>query len=324
MSTPRAASGTGVSVDQLLALRGVGGGETPQWGIETPRWSSGGSQLMFASLLGGTLELWSVAPASGALTQLTVGMGGVGHLASSMPQWSPTGEYIAYVSAKSGADEVWLWASDGGADRQLTRLGARIEALSWTPDGRALAVASNSTGTFDYLPDRGAGRRRDAVDARPAVRGLSVVHAGRADLVRAVERGVDRPRRGADARRRDAAAGGAAGHRFLRLPLRQDVRRAEGVAGRADVSVPLAPERVDQRLGGARRGRGRRGRSRPRRRIRARPRGRPTGARSRTRRTTTGPWTCGSSRARGGRPGCSSRRRWGCARARRGRRTGRS
>ncbi len=153
---------TEISVDQLLAMRGIGGSDAPQWGIETPQWSPDGTQLMFASVLGGAPELWSVAPAGGALTRLTVGMGGVGHLASTMPQWSPAGDYIAYVSAKSGVDEVWLWASDGGDDRQLTRLGARIEAVSWAPDGRSLAVASNSTGTFDIfriaVPDGAATR----------------------------------------------------------------------------------------------------------------------------------------------------------------------
>ena len=145
------ANGTGLSVDRLLALRGVGAGDTPQWGTEAPQWSPDGTQIVFLSLLSGALELWSVPPDGGAPTRLTVGLGGVGHLASCMPQWSPGGALIAYVSAKSGADEVWLWSADGGDDRQLTRLGARIESMSWSPDGRSLAVASNSTGTFDIF-----------------------------------------------------------------------------------------------------------------------------------------------------------------------------
>ena len=76
-------------------------------------------------------------------------MGGVGHLATFMPMRSPVGDQVAYVSAKTGADEVWLWSPDGSPDRQLTRLGARIEAIAWSPDGAALAVASNARGTFD-------------------------------------------------------------------------------------------------------------------------------------------------------------------------------
>lgn len=141
--------GGSLSVDQLLALRAIGG-------VEAPQWSPDGEWLVFVSGLGGGPELWALhlgepASGSGVLTQLTVGMGGVGHLATFMPQWSPTGECIAYVSAKSGADEIWLWPRDGGEVRQLTRLGARIEAFSWSPDGRWLVVASNAYGTFDLF-----------------------------------------------------------------------------------------------------------------------------------------------------------------------------
>jgi dipeptidyl aminopeptidase/acylaminoacyl peptidase len=148
------ATSDGLTVDQLLAIRSVGG-------AEAPRWSPDGSQVVFVSSLGGGPELWSAAPDGGALTRLTVGMGGIGHLASFMPVWSPTGRHIAYVSAKTGADEVWLWSADGAPDRQLTGLGARIEALAWAPDGEALAVASNARGVFDvYRVDVATGATR--------------------------------------------------------------------------------------------------------------------------------------------------------------------
>jgi len=133
-----------LSVDQLLALRAVGGSEAPQW-------SPDGEWLAFVSGLGGTPELWAINIPTGVLTQLTVGMGGVGHLATFMPQWSPSGDQIAFVSAKSGADELWLWPRDGGELRQLTTLGARIEAYNWSPDGKWLVVASNARGTFDLF-----------------------------------------------------------------------------------------------------------------------------------------------------------------------------
>jgi len=135
---------TGVSVDHLLALQAVGGTETPQWAPD-------GTAVVFTSGLGGPAELWSVSPAGGPPVRLTVGMGGVGHLALARPQWSPTGECIAYVSAKTGADEIWLWPADGSGERQLTRLGGRIETFAWARDGRALAVASNASGTFDVV-----------------------------------------------------------------------------------------------------------------------------------------------------------------------------
>ncbi|HEX5503961.1 MAG TPA: S9 family peptidase [Thermomicrobiales bacterium] len=137
-----AATGPHLTIDQLLAIRALGGAEAPQW-------SPDGQAVVFVSPLGGAPELWAARPADGALTRLTVGLGGVGHLATSLPRWSPTGAHLAYVSAKTGADEVWLWSADGAAERQLTRLGARVEALCWAPDGAWLAVASNARGVFD-------------------------------------------------------------------------------------------------------------------------------------------------------------------------------
>jgi dipeptidyl aminopeptidase/acylaminoacyl peptidase len=131
-----------LTVDQLLAIRSHGGSEGP-------RWLAGGEALAFVSGLGGTPELWTVSPESGALRQLSVGMGSVGHLATCLPRPSPDGQYVAFVTAKSGVDEIWLQPLDGGALFQLTRLGGRIEAYDWAPDGLALAVASNARGTFD-------------------------------------------------------------------------------------------------------------------------------------------------------------------------------
>lgn len=139
---PSAARASGLTIDQILAIRSLGG-------VEGPRWSPDGSQIAFVSNLGGGPELWSAGSANGLLTRLTVGMGSVGHLATFLPQWSPDGSMIAYVSAKSGADEIWLWHADGAADVQLTRLGARIEAFAWSHDSRTIAATSNRYGVFD-------------------------------------------------------------------------------------------------------------------------------------------------------------------------------
>ncbi len=134
--------GTGLSVERLLALQPFGG-------TEPPRWMPDGASIVFVSGLGGAPELWAARPADGLLSRLTTGLGGVGHLATFGPQPSPDGSAIATISAKSGADELWLWPTDGGEGTQLTHLGARIEAFSWSPDGRWIVAASNCFGAFD-------------------------------------------------------------------------------------------------------------------------------------------------------------------------------
>ncbi|CAN5649173.1 S9 family peptidase [soil metagenome] len=140
-----------IDIDQLMAIRSIGGSEEPHW-------SPDGAEIRFVSNLGDGPEIWAIRTDGSGLRQLTVGMGGVGHLASFMPKRAPHSaerrDQIAYVSDKTGADEVWLWTGDGRPDRQVTRLGARIEAFAWSPDGQRLAVAASTRGTFDiYLAD---------------------------------------------------------------------------------------------------------------------------------------------------------------------------
>ena len=96
---------SGLTVDHLLAIRSFGGSETPHW-------SKNGVRVVFVSSIGGSPELWSHQYNGGALWRLSVGMGGVGHLATFMPTLSPASDHVAYVSAKTGADEVWLWSPD--------------------------------------------------------------------------------------------------------------------------------------------------------------------------------------------------------------------
>jgi dipeptidyl aminopeptidase/acylaminoacyl peptidase len=160
MATDAAGRHDPLPLDILLALRPFGGTEGPQW-------SPDGRMIAFPASLGGMPELWSADPASGLLSQITVGMGGVGHLAAALPQWSPDGSALAFVSAKSGTDEVWLWNAARPGLRQLTRLGGRVEAIAWSPDSSALAVASNARGTFDIYrvsADDGSARRLTSAD----------------------------------------------------------------------------------------------------------------------------------------------------------------
>ena len=134
-----------MNLDQLLAIRSIGGSEEPHW-------SPDGTEIRFVSNLGDGPEIWAIGHDGSGLRQLTVGMGGVGHLSTFMPQRSPVADQIAYVSDKTGADELWLWTGDGQPDRQLTTFGARVEAFAWSPDGQSLAVAASTGGSFNiYL-----------------------------------------------------------------------------------------------------------------------------------------------------------------------------
>ena len=131
-----------ISIDQLLVIASIPG-------QESPRWMPDGERIVFASGLGGGSDLWSIAPEGGCPVRLSVGMGGVGHLAASLFAPSPDGRFIAYVSQKSGAYEVWLWMADGGPDRQITRLGGAIESLAWSPDSSAVVISANRYGAYD-------------------------------------------------------------------------------------------------------------------------------------------------------------------------------
>jgi Tol biopolymer transport system component len=85
-----------ISIDQLLAIKSIPG-------QETPRWLPDGESIVFASGLGGGVDLWSIAPEGGCPVRLSVGMGSVGHLAAFLFSPSPDGHFIAYISQKSGA-----------------------------------------------------------------------------------------------------------------------------------------------------------------------------------------------------------------------------
>jgi len=128
-----------LSIDDLLSIGSVVGGEVP-------RWAPDGSGVLFSG--GGGLNV--VPPDGGASRRLGVEPGGAGHfLASQQPNYSPDGEWISYLSAKGGAQELWIWSEGRREDVQLTNLGARINSYSWSPDGRWIAFAGDRHGTYD-------------------------------------------------------------------------------------------------------------------------------------------------------------------------------
>ncbi len=133
-----------LTIDQINAIRSIILPELPQW-------SRDGKEIAFVSTLGGEPELWSIGSNGGFPTRQSVGLGSVRFLGSRSPRRSPDGKWIAYVSETNGAAEVWLWSASSGASVQLSRLGANISGMSWSPDSQALVIANNCHGNYNIF-----------------------------------------------------------------------------------------------------------------------------------------------------------------------------
>src|SRR5262245_18878950 len=71
------------------------------------------------------------------------------------PRWNPkTGREIAFISDRSGSPRIYVIGSDGSNERALLSMGGHMDSPSWSPDGRFLAFAWDSDGTFNiYVAD---------------------------------------------------------------------------------------------------------------------------------------------------------------------------
>ena len=108
-------------------------------------WSADGARVLFLSTRGGS-GLWSVPAAGGPR------MPAARDVPTQLVRLSPRGDQIAYLSDRSGYPEIWVQAigrPGPAAPRQLTDLGARINALCWSPDGQTLAFSALRYGQFD-------------------------------------------------------------------------------------------------------------------------------------------------------------------------------
>ncbi|MBM4186748.1 MAG: S9 family peptidase [Gemmatimonadetes bacterium] len=119
---------------------------------EGPIWAPDGQRIYFGSSLGG---IWSVPAGGGTATRVAR------EVATGLVRLSPSGGQFAYLSDKSGNPEIWLWTVADASERRLTDLGARINAFSWSPDGRTIALSALLFGQFDvYLVEVASGRAR--------------------------------------------------------------------------------------------------------------------------------------------------------------------
>lgn len=82
--------------------------------------------------------------------------------------FSPAGDKFAYVSVRNNQTQVWL--SENGEERQISRnrLDGRVEALSWTTEGKNLIYKSEArVYLYDLSLDQNSVLLEHAVDLKP-------------------------------------------------------------------------------------------------------------------------------------------------------------
>ncbi|HWC72448.1 MAG TPA: BamA/TamA family outer membrane protein [Gemmatimonadales bacterium] len=124
----------------------------PLNGIQTPRWSPDGKQLVFTGFNNGFSDLYIINRDGSELTRLTADK-----YADLHPSWSPDGNLIAFVTDRGPTTDFDLLRF-GNLRIALYHLDThRIEILphmdvgknidpAWAPDGRSLAFVSDRTG----------------------------------------------------------------------------------------------------------------------------------------------------------------------------------
>lgn len=103
-----------------------------------PAWSPDGQRIAFATDRGGSLDIWTIEPASGRTTRITRAPG-----AEIRPAWSPDGKQLAYIDAFGIYQEkVHVLDLHSGADRVLEAAGSSPGYPVWMPDGRSVLVST--------------------------------------------------------------------------------------------------------------------------------------------------------------------------------------
>lgn len=98
------------------------------------------NRLIYSSMGGGRLDLWSMKSDGSEKTQLTIDSG-----SNYQPSVSPNGRYIFFVSSRTGSFNIWRMDYDGSDPRQLTSGGSDFDPYP-SPDGKWVIYDSGGSG----------------------------------------------------------------------------------------------------------------------------------------------------------------------------------
>jgi dipeptidyl aminopeptidase/acylaminoacyl peptidase len=123
-------------LDRLVAIESmVGGDGRSLYGRpHGPQWAPDGSRI----LVEGRGSLWEVPAEGGDAVEVPV-RGGI-------PAYSPDGRWLAFTA---GGEIRLLERAGPGEALQLTRLGASVSSMAWSPESDAIAFSGNRFGSQD-------------------------------------------------------------------------------------------------------------------------------------------------------------------------------
>jgi eukaryotic-like serine/threonine-protein kinase len=96
---------------------------------------------MGVGLASGGLGIWIKQLDRGTFTRLTFGG------QDRRPMWSPDGSEVAFLRDSLNTTSVYVRRVDGSTpDGQLARIGAQVQEVAWSPDGRWLVLRTDNGG----------------------------------------------------------------------------------------------------------------------------------------------------------------------------------
>ncbi|HLF08905.1 MAG TPA: DPP IV N-terminal domain-containing protein [Dehalococcoidia bacterium] len=134
-----------------------------------PSWSPDGKWLAFDSDREGSRDIWIVSAKGNSLRRLTTSPD-----EETFPVWSPDGRQIAFYRYNGTSNDIWVTDSQQETPRPLMKNLASIEqrectfachAVSWSPEGQAIAYTSGDLRAIWLVDTKGENQRQLAAPA---------------------------------------------------------------------------------------------------------------------------------------------------------------